>query len=222
MDELKTRQAELESNLEQQKTKIKRLSMTQHQSNSERVQLLEKENTEKNTEISGLQGKLTLLEKKLMDVQEFAFILKKIAVQGKTDDGDIRNRLEYEFRDGTRLWAKEWAANTFNSSFDTSNLTDLRLEIQKVAQIQTEASLQLQLQKIHPRLMVDALLSRYLVDQIFLTSLQSSAGQNEDDGLSIESALSKILTEFYKIFIRGSCIPFSIINLDTELTQTWK
>jgi hypothetical protein len=78
---------------------------------------------------------------------------------------------------------------------------ELRVQLQKVAEVRTDVRLVVQLETIDPRLVVDALLSRYLVDNIFPESSNASGGHDE---VSMESALSKFLIELYKAFMHGS------------------
>jgi hypothetical protein len=78
---------------------------------------------------------------------------------------------------------------------------ELRVQLQKVAEVRTDVRLVVQLEAIDPRLVVDALLSRYLVDNIFPESSNAAGGHDE---VSMESALSKFLIELYKAFMHGS------------------
>jgi hypothetical protein len=206
VDELETEQKKLQSCLAQVQEDYQRLfEATQARSGSAEKLPNLRDQIEKNAQISDLEAKLENLEKKLMNLQGFAFEVRKIAARNTTDDSIIRSRLEYEFRAQTRSWAKDWAMKPFDGNLDTFSLGDLSSEFQKVAVLKHGVSLRTQLQSIDSRVMVDALLSHYLVNRIFRVYFsQQTADQNGGGNAAfMEAGLSKVLMEFYKIFTNG-------------------
>jgi chromosome segregation ATPase len=200
-EELLSQKAVLESKQTQLTQQVHRLTSARRQAQSDVVRNLQQEIATKEETITGLETQIQLLGTRLKDIQGFAFDLKRNAARRKIDDGFIRDRLEYEFRDGTRHWAKTWGANKFTTDLQQSDMGELRVQLQKVAEVRTDVRLVVQLETIDPRLVVDALLSRYLVDNIFPESSNASGGHDE---VSMESALSKFLIELYKAFMHGS------------------
>ncbi|GES66439.1 hypothetical protein ATETN484_0015000500 [Aspergillus terreus] len=190
-EKLLSQKAVLESKQKQLIQQVHHLTSDRGQAQSDVVSNLQQEIATRETQIQ-------LLGTRLKDIQGFAFDLKRNAARRKADDAFIRDRLEYEFRDGTRHWAKTWGANKFTAELRQSDKADLRVKLQTVAEVRTDERLVVQLEAIDPRLMVDALLSRYLVDNIFLES-SNAAGRH--DHVSMESALSKFLIELYKAFM---------------------
>ncbi|KAF4248506.1 hypothetical protein CNMCM8980_005664 [Aspergillus fumigatiaffinis] len=197
-EELLSQKAVLESKQTQLTQQVHRLTSARRQAQSDVVRNLQQEIATKEETITGLETQIQLLGTRLKDIQGFAFDLKRNAARRKIDDGFIRDRLEYEFRDGTRHWAKTWGANKFTTDLQQSDMGELRVQLQKVAEVRTDVRLVVQLEAIDPRLVVDALLSRYLVDNIFPESSNAAGGHDE---VSMESALSKFLIELYKAFM---------------------
>ncbi|GFG16330.1 hypothetical protein IFM61392_09449 [Aspergillus lentulus] len=197
-EKLLSQKTVLESKQTQLTQQVHRLTSARHRAQSDVVRNLQQEIATREETITGLETQLQLLGTRLKDIQGFAFELKRNAARRTIDDGFVRDRLEYEFRDGTRHWAKTWGANKVTTDLQQSDMGELRVQLQKVAEVRTDVRLVVQLEAFDPRLVVDALLSRYLVDNIFLESSNAAGGHDE---VSMESALSKFLIELYKTFM---------------------
>ncbi|KAL2815192.1 hypothetical protein BJX63DRAFT_431011 [Aspergillus granulosus] len=209
---LTSEKAELESERLQLADRIKSLSSEQSRTESGRVQALQQSLDSKDETIKVHGARIRVLEKQLTDIQEFAFALKRSAARRKADDSYIRDCLEYEFRAGTRHWAKTWGATSFGNDLDSADLGELRGALGKVLELRNDTRLLVQLQAIDPRLVADALLSRYLVDNTFLAPTSSAHREAGSDVAQVESALSKFLIDLYKAFI----------HVDETKAQSWR
>jgi hypothetical protein len=116
--------------------------------------------------IHELQTKLAGQEGQIRVAQESVARLQKNASHDKMDENEIRLKLENKVLEKIKDWAQSWATQERDLNSARYISPDVLEALQKVSDVRME-NVRKQLQGLSPRIIVNALLSRYLQEKVF-------------------------------------------------------
>jgi len=199
MEDLEGRCVGLESEVKEKSERIEILSVKGHGGSVQEkyLKLIE----EQAGRIKELQSKVSTQESRIKSAQESVFQLHKKARYDTMEDGEIRLLLENEVLEKMKDWARSWEAQ--ESNFDKAGYesTDLLEAIQKVADVR-KGHLREQLQGLIPRVIITALLSQYVRENVFQQPFHQLGSRSGNAKPSTGVGFSEMMMTLYNAFLQ--------------------
>jgi uncharacterized protein YoxC len=197
---LETRCIGLESDVKEKSVRIDAISAKGQGGSGEEKYL--KHLNEQAGKIKELQGKVITQESRIASAQASVIQLHKKSRYDTMEDGEIRLLLENKVLEKTRDWARSWAAQEADVDGVGYESADLLEAVRKVANVR-KGYLRQQLQGLSPRVIVTALLSQYLRENIFQRPFHQFGSGSRNTNPSTGTGFSERLITLYEAFLQG-------------------